>query len=121
MIDIHALDISVKSGWINRWAIGPGNADFIGRRGVSDFDKPVDQWGVDENFKMSDKLKYGIMCKWREYKQQFYRIEGNVGMACFFENDGLLTGKKNLGIEIFGVLRLRLRRILWCKTACLSV
>ena len=76
LIDIHALDISVKSGWINRWAIGPGNADFIGRRGLTDFDKPVDQWGVDENFKMSDKLKYGIMCKWREFKKQFYRIEG---------------------------------------------
>ena len=88
LVDIHALNNSVKSGWINRWAVSSENADFIGLRGMVSLDKPVDQWGVSEELKQSDKLKYGIMCEWMKFKQQFYRVEGNIGMACLFENDG---------------------------------
>jgi hypothetical protein len=45
LVDIHALNNSVKSSWINRWAVSSENADFIGLRGMVSLDKPVDQWG----------------------------------------------------------------------------
>jgi len=102
LVDIHVLNTCVKANWINRWSVGIDNADFIGMRGLRDSNKPVDQWGVEDEFKDSDKLKYGIMIEWRSFKQQFYRVGGNIGMACLFENDGLLMGKKNIGVHIFG-------------------
>ncbi len=45
------------------------------------------------------------MCEWRKFKQQFYMVKGNIGNACLFENDGVLAGRRNLGITIFGILR----------------
>jgi len=105
LVDIHTLNNCVKANWINRWALSRENADIIGLRGNLNFDKPVDQWGVDDNVESSDKLKYSIMCEWRKFKHQFYRVGENIGMACFFENDGILLGKKNLGLTIFGAVR----------------
>jgi len=124
LVDIHVLNCCVKANWINRWVVGNENADFIGMRGMVSLDKPVDQWGACEELKQSDKLKYGIMCEWRNFKQQFYRVEGNIGMACLFGNDGLLAGQKNLGIQIFGIERYNLledaKRILPVKSFCVN-
>jgi len=121
-VDIHVLNCCVKSSWINRWVVCSEYADFIGKRGMGSMDKPVDQWGVVEGIKLSDSLKYGILCEWRNFKQQFYRVEGNIGMACLFENDGILVGYKNLGVHIFGIERYNLldhaKKILPVKSFC---
>jgi len=122
LVDIHVLNCCIKSSWINRWVVGMENADFIGMRGMVSLDKPVDQWGVAEDLKQSDIFKYDIMCEWRNFKQQFFRVKGNIGMACLFENDGLLAGHKNLGIRIFGPERYNLldgvKKILPVKCFC---
>ena len=40
--------------------------------------------------------------EWKNFKRLFYRIENNIGKACFFENNGLIEGNPNLGLSIFG-------------------
>jgi len=105
LVDIHVLNNCVKANWINRWVVNRECADIIGYRGNVNFEKPVDQWCVDETIAQSDKLKYSIMCEWRHFKQQFYRVQGNIGNACLFENDGILAGRKNIGITVFGMER----------------
>ena len=105
LVDIHVLNNCVKANWINRWVTNRECADIIGLRGNVNFERPVDQWCVDDTIAQSDKLKHNIMCEWRHFKQQFYRVKGNIGNACLFENDGILAGKKNLGITIFGLER----------------
>jgi len=102
LIDIFALNNCVKASWINRWVLNYSNADIVGGRGIGNMDKPVDQWGVSDGLLHSDKIKSEIMQQWRVYKQCFYRVNGNFGKACLFENDGLLAGKPNIGLTVFG-------------------
>jgi len=99
------LNNCVKANWINRWVISRENADVIGLKGSPCFDKPVDQWGACPNLMVSDRLKFNIMEEWKKFKFQFYRVGANIGNACLFDNDGILMGKRNLGLHIFGQQR----------------
>ena len=101
MIDIFVLNNCVKASWINRWALNYDNADIVGRRAISNIDKPVDQWGVSENLLNSDKIQCLIMQQWKLFKQCFYRVNDNFGKACLFENDGLLVGRPIYSLEAF--------------------
>jgi len=122
LVDIHSLNTCVKANWINRWVINFENMDIIGKRGLMNFEKPVDQWGVDVSIEHSDRFKYNIMCEWRNFKHQFYMVRGNISEACLFENDGILVGKKNLGVTIFGLMRYNsltnVKKMLPVKTFC---
>jgi len=57
LVDIHNLNNCVKAGWVNRWVVNQNNADIIGMRGITNFEKPVDQWCVDDNIEQSDTPK----------------------------------------------------------------
>jgi len=68
-------------------------------------DKDVDQWVLKVGLVGTAPLSESIMEEWKNYKRLFYQCEGNVERASLFENDGLLEGKSNLGLEIFGIER----------------
>jgi len=102
LIDVHLMNTCVKATWISKWIINTESIDINGYRTGVSFDKPVDQWGVNERIRESDPLTFGILTEWKNYKRMFYRCAGNIWQARMFENDGILEGVVNIGTEIFG-------------------
>jgi len=103
-VDAHTLNTCIKSAWMNKWIINVESLDINGKRSGVELGKPVDQWGVGE-FGILDKCTRVIMEEWKNYKRLFYKVNGNIWKARLFENDGLLEGRPNLGVGIFGIIR----------------
>ena len=99
------MSICVKSSWVNKWIKQPQTIDLNGLKGGVRAALPIEQWGQNDMLRGSDPLTYEIFSALTSYKRLFYRFSKNIGMALFFENDGILEGKKNIGTDIFGVRR----------------
>jgi len=101
MVDMHVMNTCIKASWINRWIKNVESVDINGKRSGAEMGKPVDQWG-EGRFGNQDRYTKQILVEWKNYKRMFYGTGGNIGRARLMENDGILEGKRNLGVDIFG-------------------
>jgi hypothetical protein len=105
LIDINVMSICVKSAWFNKWVKQPQTIDLNGLKSGVRIATPIEQWRCNDRLRSSDPTTHGIFSAFTSYKRLFYRLSKNNGMALLFENDGLLEGKKNIGLDIFGEQR----------------
>ena len=107
LIDVNALDISIKASWISRWERETDWRDYPSFYATGTNVGDIEQLGHIGIF-IPDIIR-DIMGKWDSFLKIYYAYEGNILEAPLFENRALSTDDRTNSINgIFSGERWRL-------------
>jgi hypothetical protein len=107
MIDMRVMNVCLKSLWISRLIYVHGKPDYVSVIMLDGNDLE----GRDVDYeRIGNRLRQGgggailenILRSWREFKDEFYRVDGNMLKAKLFDNECVMIGGVKIEDFVFG-------------------